>query len=68
MLREVQIIVESWRRHYNAIRLHASLSNKLPALKVSVPTFSAWWAVHIGVPATLASAPAPNQHWNWTTQ
>src|SRR5712691_12976371 len=23
-LREAQIVIESWRRHYNAVRLHAS--------------------------------------------
>ena len=30
-LREAQIIIESWRRHYNTIRPHASLGCKLPA-------------------------------------
>ena len=30
-LREAQIIIESWRRHYNAIRPHASLGYKPPA-------------------------------------
>jgi hypothetical protein len=25
-LREAQIVIESWRRHYNAVRPHASIS------------------------------------------
>ena len=30
-LREAQIVIESWRRHYNAIRPHQSLGYKPPA-------------------------------------
>ncbi len=30
-LREAQIIIESWRRHYNAVRPHASLGYRPPA-------------------------------------
>jgi putative transposase len=30
-LREAQIVIESWRRHYNTIRPHASLGFKPPA-------------------------------------
>ena len=30
-LREAQIVIESWRRHYNTIRPHASLGYKPPA-------------------------------------
>ena len=40
-LREVQIVIESWRRHYNAIRPHASLGYKPPAPEVFVPAFAA---------------------------
>ena len=29
--REAQIVIESWRRHYNTIRPHASLGFKSPA-------------------------------------
>ena len=32
-LREAQIIIESWRRHYNTVRPHASLEYKPPAPK-----------------------------------
>jgi transposase InsO family protein len=41
-LREAKIIIESWRRHYNAVRPHASLGYKPPALEVFVPAFTAW--------------------------
>src|ERR1700730_7888016 len=30
-LREAQIIIESWRRHYNAVRPHASIGYRAPA-------------------------------------
>ena len=30
-LREAQIVIESWRRHYNTIRPHASIGYKPPA-------------------------------------
>jgi hypothetical protein len=36
-LREAQIVVESWRRHYNTIRPHASLGFKPPARRCSCP-------------------------------
>jgi Integrase core domain len=41
-LREAQIVIESWRRHYNAVRPHASLGYKPPAPEVFVPTLAAW--------------------------
>src|SRR5215510_9710111 len=41
-LREAQIVVESWRRHYSSIRPHASLGYKPPAPEVFVTTFAAW--------------------------
>ena len=50
-LREAQIIIESWRRHYNTIRPHASLRYKPPAPEVFVPALTAW-------PASLRR-PAP---------
>ena len=59
-LREAQIIIESWRRHYNAVRPHASLGYKPPAPEVFVPVLSAWPAApprpgsagHAGVSAS----------------
>ncbi|MER2198461.1 IS3 family transposase [Methylobacterium brachiatum] len=50
-LREAQIVIESWRRHYNTVRPHASLGYRPPAPEVFMPAFTAW-------PAALAR-PAP---------
>jgi putative transposase len=44
-LREAQIVIESWRHHYNTIRPHASIGYKPPAPEVLVPAFAAWPAV-----------------------
>ena len=41
-LREAQIVIESWRRHYNTIRPHESLNYRSPASEVFVSTFAAW--------------------------
>ena len=61
MLREAQIIVESWRRHYNTVRPHASLGYKPPAPEVFVPSFAAWPAAQPqpNPPATLPLAKMP---------
>ena len=55
-------IIESWRRHYNTIRPHASLGYKPPAPEVFVPAFAAWPAAlrQPAPPATLAQPPALN--------
>lgn len=45
-LAEARIIIESWRRHYNAVRPHASLGYRAPAPEVFVPAMSAWPATH----------------------
>jgi putative transposase len=55
-LREAKTVIESWRRHYNAIRPHASLEYKPPAPEVFMPAFTAWPAT----PTTLAQPPALN--------
>ena len=63
-LREAQIIIESWRRHYNAVRPHQSLGYRPPAPEVFVPALAAWPATRprSAPPATLplASRPALN--------
>ena len=41
-LGEAQIIIESWRRHYNTVRPHASIGYRAPAPEVFVPRFAAW--------------------------
>ena len=54
-LREAQIIIESWRRHYNTVRPHASLGYQPPAPEVFVPVFTGTQAA----PNRLAVAPRP---------
>jgi transposase InsO family protein len=54
-LREAQIIIESWRRHYNTVRPHASLGYRPPAPEVFVPAF----AVTQAAPNGLSLAPRP---------
>jgi len=43
-LEEAQIIIESWRRHYNTVRPHASLGYRAPAPEVLIPTTATWSA------------------------
>jgi putative transposase len=61
-LREARIVIESWRRHYNTTRPHASLGFKPPAPEVFVPAFAAWPAAlsRAAPPATLAKRPTLN--------
>src|SRR3954467_1876601 len=54
-LREAQIIIESWRRHYNSVRPHASLGYRPPAPEVFVPHFTAW-------PAAPSRPASPARH------
>lgn len=60
-LKEAQIIVESWRRHYNTIRPHKSLGYRPPAPEVFVPAFAAWPAAlrQKASPATFMLAQRP---------
>ena len=39
-LREAQVVIESWRRHYNRVRPHASLGYRSPAPEVVVPALA----------------------------
>jgi transposase InsO family protein len=63
-LREAQIIIESWRRHFNAIRPHESLGYKPPAPEVFVPAFAAWPAAlrRSASPTTLQLAQRPTMN------
>ena len=60
-LREAQIVIESWRRHFNTIRPHESLGYKPPAPEVFVQAFAAWPAAprQPAPPATLPLAQRP---------
>jgi transposase InsO family protein len=40
-LREAQIPIESWRRHYNTVRPHGALGYRPPAPEVFLPAFTA---------------------------
>jgi transposase InsO family protein len=61
-LAEARIVVESWRRHYNAKRPHASLDYKPPAPEVFIPAFAARAAAQSrpAAPPALADSPTLN--------
>src|SRR5262249_45599041 len=61
-LREAQIVIGSWRRHYNTIRPHASIGYKPPRPEAVMPAFAAWPAAlrRPAPPATLAQRPTLN--------
>ena len=63
-LQEAKVVIESWRRHYNAVRPHASLGYKPPAPEVFVPAFAAWPAAppRPAAPARLPVAPRPTMN------
>ena len=63
-LREAELILESWRRHYNTVRPHASLRYKPPAPEVLIPSFTAWPDApsRTAPPARLPVAPRPVMH------
>ena len=63
-LQEAKVVIESWRRHYNSIRPHASLGYRPPAPEVFVPAFAAWPAQPVGpaAPARRPVAPRPTMH------
>jgi putative transposase len=63
-LKEARIIIESWRRHYNSIRPHASLGYKAPAPEVFVPNLTAWPSPLVGAAPTapLRLAMRPTLH------
>ena len=60
-LKEAQIVIESWRRHYNTVRPHASLGYRPPAPEVFVPALAAWPAAQSppAPPATRPLEPRP---------
>ena len=47
-LKEAQIVIESWRRHYNTVRPHQSLGYRPPAPEVFVPALAAWPSARLG--------------------
>jgi putative transposase len=63
-LREAQVVIESWRRHYNAVRPHASLGYQAPAPEVFVPALAGRMVgpPRPASPTTPAMAPRPVMH------
>lgn len=59
-LREAQVVIESWRRHYNAVRPHASLGYRAPAPEVFAPAFA--MRPRPASPDIPAVAPRPVMH------
>jgi putative transposase len=60
-LREAQILIENWRRHYNTIRPHSALGYRPPAPEIIVPDLTAWPAAQPRPtsPTTLRLVPRP---------
>ena len=63
-LKEAKMVIESWRRHYNAVRPHASLGYRPPAPEVFVSALAAWPSARpqSAPTATLPLAPNPPLH------
>ena len=61
-LKEAQVIIESWRRHYNTVRPHGSLGYKPPAPEVFVPAMVMRAALHPRPTAPSALAERPSLH------
>jgi len=56
-LNEAKIVIESWRRHYNAVRPHGSLGYKPPAPEVFVPALGPTRAASQSPPVTPPAWP-----------
>ncbi len=61
-LNEAKIVIESWRRHYNAVRPHGSLGYKPPAPEVFVPALTARAASQSPPTTPPALASRPSMH------
>ena len=60
-LREAEVVIESWRRHFNAVRPHGALGYRPPATEVVLPSFTTWLvALRRPTPPTMQTvAPSP---------
>jgi putative transposase len=63
-LREAQVVIESWRRHDDQVRPHASLGYRAPAPEVVVPALAARMTEpsRSTAPTTPVMAPRPVMH------
>ena len=57
-LREAQVVIESWRRHYDRVRPHASLGYRAPAPEVVVPALATRPTGQPGGLRTIQGAPS----------
>jgi putative transposase len=60
-LREAQVLIENWRRHYNTIRPHSALGYRSPAPEIIASDLTAWPAAQPrpASPPTLPLVPRP---------
>lgn len=56
-IREAQVVIEEWRRHYNTVRPHSSLGYRPPAPETVVPPSWPPSSATLRRPATLAEEP-----------
>ncbi len=56
-LKEAQIIIEQWRRHYNTVRPHSSLGYRPPAPETWLPAdlISTEWGFQTDRPSTQST-------------
>jgi putative transposase len=60
-LREAEVVIESWRRHYNTVRPHGALGYRPPAPEVVLPALAGWPPAlrRPALPTTQVVAPRP---------
>ena len=57
-LKEAQVLIESWRRHYNAVRPHSSLGYRPPAPETIVMPSWPLGSAPLRRPSSLAEKPS----------
>ena len=67
-LKEVQVLIESWRRHYNAIGTHSSLGYRPPAPEMIVIPSGPSGSAPFRPPASSAESPSMHQKSNRTSR
>jgi len=56
-LREAQVVIEQWRRHYNAVRPHSALGYRPPAPETIIPPSWPLGSASLRRPPSLAEKP-----------
>ncbi len=57
-LKEARVLIESWRRHYNAVRPHSSLGYRPPAPETIIPPSWPPGSATLRRPSSLAEKPS----------